>query len=125
MSVVNEFKARRVAFSEESRTIYIVDSVNAQMALRFTFHCKADHNIIPVQLFFDLKTYKCLMVTRSKWSDSDISEWRCWQLGFSIVDNLPLLSAKIFMDQHLIINMIAEDFQDKLASYIIDQAIQS
>jgi hypothetical protein len=123
MSVANKFVASNVRFSEESKSVYLL-AEGANMSFPYTFWCKG----LSAHLFFDMKLNRVLWINQNEMMvDSHTNpRYQCVVMEFRIENDSPRLSVSNFISQeHGVLEYIADDFKQKLASYTLDSIINS
>ena len=126
MGILNEFDAINIRYSESENSVYLLDSLKSRIVYRYQVHCKhkatGSHAEYNLHFFFDFDNKHCLVVTKNAYSEV----YHCWITRFSVVDDLPVLSADLFTGQReFFINSISDEFKQKYAAIVLDELINS
>jgi hypothetical protein len=115
----NSWEAMSVKVSEEDKRLYITVGYGHTTSFPFTILCDYGHGMMA----FDVPNGHMLFVTRLGYYST--TKYQCVQMSFHIENDLPIPSARYYLDQDRLIDNIADDFKDKLASYTLDGIINS
>ena len=123
LSVVNEFEATKVLVSSEQKKVWMSDSrgFGINTSFEFDFFCKAV-GVVNAYFFFNAKVSKCLVVMKSP---DAAGYFRCVLMKFWVESEMPVLSARWYLEQDKVISAIANEFKEKYASYLLDNIINS
>ena len=119
--VVNQFHADTVRFSRESRTVFLSSKqTQFRPVFGYDIDCKVDRCFRNVNIFFSLKSMKCLFVVGSG------DNYSCAIMTFWIMENsTPVPNCKWLLGQDDFMRTIRDDFAEKYAAYLIDEAINA
>ncbi len=119
MGTVQTFKAINIKYSEETKTVCMVDPYMGPWEFDYTFMCVPGVSF--AKMFFNMDSRKVLVMV----DHIGASVSSCYILTFWMADDLPILSSKILLNQDSFIDSMKEDFKDKCASYLLDKIINS
>lgn len=123
MSVVNEFNAKIVRYSQSESKVYVIDEHDARYTFNFTIRCKTNSFASPYHFFFNLSTHQCLLI-RMDGFRSPIGKF-CQVMRFWLQGDQPVLSVRLFDNQDKIMADIADQFSEQYASLILDGIINA
>ena len=119
MSVLNEFYTKSLSCSAEDKVLSMTTQFGAKSIFKYTFMCKSSCIFLhDVSFFFDFKTAKVFITYYVNLPDP----YKCWILGFAVVNDAPLLSAQLW-DKDIFTDECKEDFKNKYAAYLLDGII--
>ena len=128
----HSFDVDNVKYSESVKKVFMLHNDGAKTTFDFTFYCKIENSgLKPLLFFFNLENRHAMMVQTgvpkyaSAFTPVEIAKYTCSIMGFSVVDDLPLLSVKWWQNQEYLISVIAEDFKLKYAAYLLDNIVNS
>ena len=123
MSVVNEFNAKGVRYSQAESVVLIMDEFGSKLTFSYTIHCKyAD--IYSTHFFFDTKDWRCLIVNLAR-DTMTTGNIRCVVLKFWLnEEESPTLSAKLYEGfTSKLLFEVDKQFREQYASLVLDGII--
>ena len=125
MSVVNQFDADSIRYSNAERKTYLRGRHIPDYTFPFTFFCVTKAINPKCWTFFDFISGRCLLVMMSPNSSGSGSNYSCSVLRFWVENDLPVLSAHIFDNQKKLIDDLSQQFREAYAAYTLDNIINS
>lgn len=124
MSVVNEFSAKDVRFSADPKLVYILDELGNRSVFAFDIHCSIQPMSIQYHIFFNMSTKNVLITYKSR-HGSGAMRHTCGLMKFWVENDSPVLSSQWFLNIDALIKLIQPSFSEQLASYVLDEIINS
>jgi hypothetical protein len=122
--VANEFTAQSVRISEENKVAYISNSdINLSQVFPFTFCCRAP--LICILFDFNKNILAFMLPETSSTFPNQHAKFKIVVMKFWIADDFVVPAVKWFTAQDQILDSIRVEFQEKYATYMLDNIIQS
>lgn len=122
MSAVLEFDCSTIRIHEPSKTVFMRGIDGSHSTFNYDIDCTADMDVYKLKFFFNTKTLKMLIVNRSVHS---MNVKTCAHMKFWLTNDLPEPCTRYLYGQDQIMTLIAEEFKEKYAAVILDDAINS
>lgn len=118
MSIVNEFSAKVIRYSMAENTVYVIDEHDHRSTFNFNIYCKRS-NISTTHFFFNTNTHQCFICV------SHGGPYHCVLLRFWLQDDLPVLSARVYENQDVIMDAIKDQWNQQYGAMILDGIINA
>jgi hypothetical protein len=124
MSVVNEFKVKSVRYSSDPKQVDMIDESGNQSIFVFDFYCHDRPTATKFNFFFNMHNKQLLIIYGNNGSHK-ASLYECGLMRFWVSGDVPIPSCNWLQNMPELMNNICEQFAEQLASFTIDQIINS
>ena len=122
MSIVNEFKTKTVRLMNDPKQALLIDASGNRFVFPYDIYCHVRPMATKFNFFFHFATGKLLVLYVDPMSSGT---FECGIMKFWVERDRPVPAAHWLSNMGTLMNLIAEQFNEQLASYTLDQIINS